>query len=552
MRLDQKLLDSRDLPEIFKEIFVKRLNGVLFAERLKYKRSVYFQAGGPIFATSNLSEDKIGKILFSQGKITMDQLMQALDKAKQERKRLGSVLVELEYISAKDLFEAVVFQVEQVIFSLFDTDWRDAKYRFDPDASFGEEVIKLSLQPLDVVLEGVRRNYSPDSIASNLGSGAAVPVQAPVDRFDIDKLKVSPEEKLLYKLVDGRRCFDEIIKSAGVPRPKALSFLYALRMLELVKVKAAAAPQPARAAAPTGPTIDLQGLDIEEPEEVLEEATLDLGDVDLPGDILDAAEAAPQPPAPKAAPKPAARPAPAPAPAAAPAPRPAAQAAAPAKGLSIDDLKLEAQKLRTMNFYHRLGVATDAPASAVVAAYSALRRKYEADLPQTLRPAGKAVLSLVMDAYRALAIEGNRRVYDGIMKAGGTAQEIETRFRSRMALARFEEGKRAWDDRDYNEAETAFREAIELEPARADFYFGLGLALAAKDHGAPGFQEIEALFSKAVALQSDHPRGYYYLGTLFKQRGEVDRAAEAFRRALSLDQRYEPAREGLAACGKSA
>lgn len=548
MSLEQKLLDSRDLPEIFKEIFKQRLTGVLFAERLKYKRSVYFQGGGAIFATSNLSEDKIGKILFTQGKITMDQLMQALDKAKQERKRLGSVLVELEFISAKDLFEAVVFQVEQVIYSLFDADWRDAKYRFDPDASFGDEVIKLSLQPFDVVLEGIRRNYSPDLIAENLGSGSAVISPLPAERFDVEKLKVSAEEKLLYKQVDGKRCIDELIKSAGVPRPQAQSFLYALRMLELVKIKsAAAAPQ---ASAPKGPTIDLSDLDIEEPEEVLEEATLDLGDVDLPGEILEAAQAAPAPKAaaPKAPPAAKAQPAAAPR----PAPQAAPQTAAPAKGMSIDELKLEAQKMRGLNYYQRLGIAADAPASAVVAAYSALRRKYEADLPQTLRPAGKAVLNLVMDAYRALAIEGNRRVYDGIMKTGGTAQEIEIKFRGRMALARFEEGKRAWESNDYGEAETAFREAIELEPARADFYFGLGLALAAQEHGAPGFQEIEALFSKAVALQSDHPRGYYYLGTVFKQRGELDRAAEAYRRALALDQRYEPAREALAACGKSA
>lgn len=572
MGLDKKLLDSRDLPEIFREIYVRQLTGVLFAERLKYRRSIYFQNGAPIFATSNLSEDKIGKILFTQGKINMDQLMQALDKAKQEKKRLGSVLVELEFISAKELFEAVVFQVEQVLYSLFDADWKEARYSFDTDASFGEEVIKLSIQPVDSLAEGIRRSYSADLIAMNVGEGSTVYKLAGDGRFDPERLKIAPEERKAVTSLDGKATIDQIVRTSGAPKARFLSILLALKMMGFLKASGA---QPAAAAGrPAPPLVDIGDILADEPEEVLEEASLELDDIDLPEEILEEASEVPPkpaampPPAPKAAPpkpppapapapvaRPAPPPAPPPAPAARPAPAPApapAATAAPRAAVSADELKAQAAKMRQANYYQRLGIANDAQASAIVAAYSALRRKYESELPQTLRPAGKVVLQLVVDAYKALALEGNRRVYDTLLAGGGLPQEVEQKYRNRMATTRFDEGKRAWDVKDYAEAERAFRESIELEPSRADFYFGLGLTLAAMDWGAPGYIEVEALFSKAAALQSDSPRGYYYLGTLFRQRGETDKAVEAFRRALSLDSRYTPAREGLTACGQPA
>jgi hypothetical protein len=564
MSLDKKLLDSRDLPEIFREIYAQQLTGVLFAERLKYRRSIYFQAGAPIFATSNLSEDKIGKILFTQGKINMDQLMQALDKAKQEKKRLGSVLVELEFISAKELFEAVVFQVEQVLFSLFDADWKEARYSFDTDASFGEEVIKLSIQPVDVLAEGIRRSYGSDLIAMNVGEGSGVFKLQGDGRFDPERLKISPEERRAVTSLDGKATIDQIVRSTGAVKARFLSILLSLKMMGFLK-SPAAKPAPAR---PAAPVVDIDTLEADEPEEVLEEASLDLSDIDLPEEILEEAEqvpakpVAPPRPAPPVA-KPAAPPPKTVVPAAAPppprvapaaaAPAPAAPAAPPARAaVSVEDLKAQAAKMRQANYYQRLGLANDAQASGVVAAYSALRRKYESELPQTLRPAGKIVLQLVVDAYKALALEGNRRVYDSLLNGGGTPQEVEQKYRSRMASTRFDEGKRAWDAQDFAEAEKAFRESIELEPSRADYYFGLGLALAAQDAGAPGYAEVEALFTKAATLQSDSPRGYYYLGTLFRQRGEVDKAVDAYRRALSLDSRYSPAREGLTACGQPA
>lgn len=375
MSVSQKLLDSRDLPEIFRAICVAQATGILHAERLKYKRSVYFKGGAPIFAASNLSDDKIGKILFNQGKVTMDQLIAALDVAKAAKKRLGAVLVDQGFISAKDLFEAVVTQVTQIIFTLFDPDWREARFAFEARSAFGDDIIQLRLNPVEILLQGVRKTYRSELVQATVGPASAVFSPAPSHSFDLERLALTVEEKKALLLIDGNNSIEQITRLSGVGPAAIYSLFYVL------------------------------------------------------------------------------------------------------KGLGCIEL-------------------------------------------------------------RSTSVEPTHA--DSV---GATTKE-----RSR-AEAYFAEGQRHFEAGDYAAAEIAFRQAIAADDAKPTYYWGLGFALAAAEKGAPYYEEAVAAFSRALELEPTRPRGYYYLGTVLRHRGETAKAAEHFRKALQLDTRYEPARVGLAQCG---
>ncbi len=512
MPVDQKFLDGRDLPEIFAQIFRGRLTGMLFAERMKYKRCVYFRDGAAIFATSNLSEDKIGKILFTQGKVGMDQLLEALDAAKTGKKRLGSVLVEKNYISAKDLFEAVVLQVEQIIYSLFRADWSDARYSFDPSSDFGDEVIRLSLQPAEVLIRGIRLSYDAERVQHSAGSPAGVYLYDTTTVLNVDKMNLSQAEKAFCNAIDGQTSAERLMTQTGVAPADAYSILLGLTMLGYIQPRAGAVAHPPVAAGAAAAAA---------------EAPLELE---------------------LASPEPAAQ--------------PVRKAARPAQTRTLNvssrgapsaaELKAEATRLRLVNYYDRLGIDRAADSQALMQAFAALRRKYADELTEELRAAALPALTMVTDAHRVLAVDVTRRIYDKLLDEGNTPAEAELKYRVRAAHLRYEEGIKSWESRLFDNAEFAFREAISYAPTRPDYLFALGLALAAQDKGAPAYDEVESVFAKAAALQSDHPRGHYYLGTVYRMRGETEKAIRAYQKALALDSRYQPARDGLEACGVTA
>jgi Flp pilus assembly protein TadD len=83
----------------------------------------------------------------------------------------------------------------------------------------------------------------------------------------------------------------------------------------------------------------------------------------------------------------------------------------------------------------------------------------------------------------------------------------------------------------YNEAETAFRKAIELDPSDANACYNLGILL--KDQKR--YAEAEAAFRKAIELGPSDAKARYNLGVLLEDLKRYGEAEAAFRKAIELD-----------------
>ena len=82
----------------------------------------------------------------------------------------------------------------------------------------------------------------------------------------------------------------------------------------------------------------------------------------------------------------------------------------------------------------------------------------------------------------------------------------------------------------YEEAITAARKAIELSPAEAEGYNNLGAAL----YSQKKYGEAITAFRKAIELDPGDASAYYNLGTTFNDQGKAGEAAAAFRKALEF------------------
>jgi tetratricopeptide (TPR) repeat protein len=94
----------------------------------------------------------------------------------------------------------------------------------------------------------------------------------------------------------------------------------------------------------------------------------------------------------------------------------------------------------------------------------------------------------------------------------------------------------------YPEAVACYRRARELDPA--EFAWAYLLAIVRDVDGA-GTDEVEALFAAAAQLAPDYPQVWFRMGHARSLRGDLARAADAFRRAIQLDPRFGPAHRGL-------
>jgi Flp pilus assembly protein TadD len=80
-------------------------------------------------------------------------------------------------------------------------------------------------------------------------------------------------------------------------------------------------------------------------------------------------------------------------------------------------------------------------------------------------------------------------------------------------------------------AETHFREAVRLEPGRADYHAGLGQALLGQKH----YEVAEMAFDEAVELQPDNAAYLAGQGQARLGQGNYSGAERAYRRAASLE-----------------
>lgn len=206
--------------------------GILTVTTPRFTKKVYFQKGDAIFAASTLEDDRLGEMLLKAGKINLEQYHKSVELLKKTGKRQGTILVELGYLTPKELFSSVKQQVKEIIYSLFNLD--HGEYEFIPGPLPTEEVITLRMSIGNLIYEGIKRisNWSmlkkqiPDSLVPCLSSN-------PLSLFQ--DIEFSDADKKVLALIDGRRTVKQIIDNAWISPFDVLKILYTLYCLGVIE-----------------------------------------------------------------------------------------------------------------------------------------------------------------------------------------------------------------------------------------------------------------------------------------------------------------------------
>jgi two-component system OmpR family response regulator len=223
---------SDNLPGLITAFYQSRETGELYCQRGKVKKVVYFEAGQPVFALSNLASDRFGQFLVRVAKIRPDQLQDAAALAASTQRRTGDVLVELGLLKETERLYFVGQQVKAIIYSLFG--WEDGSYVLTFREKALAEAIKLDVFPGNLIVRGIKKLYKPERLARLVPmEDRLLPSQQPA--YQLHEVELERWEASLLPRLDGTRTTAEIIALAGKPEHQVRAFLAAMLALQVLE-----------------------------------------------------------------------------------------------------------------------------------------------------------------------------------------------------------------------------------------------------------------------------------------------------------------------------
>jgi hypothetical protein len=180
---------------------------LLILEEDDRSRSIYFDAGSVIGVATSLPGERLGETLYRFGVVTREQLDQTLESAKTSGKRFGEAVMELEFVTAEELFPMMARQVEEVFYAVLQVS-SGTFYFFD---RFDDKVIlhRHSMNASALLMEGVRRMDEMRFFRQKVPTEDYVPTPTANGK--------KPPEGLMEVLsqCDGRRSIAEIGRRIG-------------------------------------------------------------------------------------------------------------------------------------------------------------------------------------------------------------------------------------------------------------------------------------------------------------------------------------------------
>ena len=222
------------MAEVLQLLALQRQSGILTVELDSRIVSIALHQGRVRLVTSeNLSKDfLLGTILVREKLIEPRELELFLSNRKGTRRRLGSQMVKLGYVTQEGLTRAMQRQSSELVYELLR--WGRGRFEFYRRDELPEQVVEFdfSISIDELLMEGFRRVDEWGLIEGALPSFDAVPRFLAGARTDA----LEDDEQLALTMVDGERSVREIIDAVGEGTFAGARLLYRLVAAHVIAV----------------------------------------------------------------------------------------------------------------------------------------------------------------------------------------------------------------------------------------------------------------------------------------------------------------------------
>ena len=224
-------MNIMDISSIIQTLSLQKRTGTLRATGPDNERVIYFNRGSVELVLADQRTFMLGEALLKYGKLTKEQLEEALKIQKTTNRGLGKLLVELGYMSESDIREAIVFQITEEVCDIFT--WPKVECEFLEGKMLPEMEkvlalgVRVAVNPESLIMEAARRVDEWELIKKIVPSTKDV-FQATPESFHYFEEEEWMAEKEILTFIDGVRDVAEIVRKVRMPKFEALKILYKL------------------------------------------------------------------------------------------------------------------------------------------------------------------------------------------------------------------------------------------------------------------------------------------------------------------------------------
>jgi CheY-like chemotaxis protein len=546
-------LAERPLPALLLDLHEEKATGLLEIRRGKVEKRIDWVVGYPVSVSSNQRSEALGHFLVGRGVISEAQHQTALERAHDEEVKLGEALTELGLVSAAELTKQLGAQARQKITAALR--WQDGTWSFRPDRSLLDGANGTAMDPVAIVLLGLKRTVPIDEASQKVTGflGKRVRLSPRGERVQNGIIRafgaLLVDELRQGALVD-RLLADPFEPAKAIPAIEALHAAgcllwatdasteevieiepldpYALDELS-VALEIEAEPPPLETALPApfeaaGDALLYQAIFGTDPITGVEDVSSGVPETveTLDSSVVDVARFGPEDPVTSPIPR-----------------RPEllrktgpAPVLDPAVAAAREAILAEHLRIRGRDWYQLFGLARDADALTITKAAAALEDRFRLEKWRGLDlGADYAKLEEIVGVHRlakeTLTQPQARATYDQRL-GGGTGSQTHDAMRAELA---FREGEKRLAAGQIAPAVECLQRAVSAAPHVADYHAGLGwalyLVLPKPGETAVSRERSHRHLGQALAIDADHGAAHEYSGRILFELGEKEESALA-------------------------
>ncbi|HYO73345.1 MAG TPA: response regulator [Archangium sp.] len=220
-------LKNTSIPRLLNAYYETRHSGELKLKQGSVLKVVYFEAGRPVYAASNLAHERFARFCVRRGVLPEAKLQEVATLAREQNLRTSEAMMRLGLLDARKYPQLIEEQVKEILWSTFS--WTEGAYGFSPTRPPRAGLVKLSVFPGDLLLEGVLRSEPLETLRQHMPrSRRLFPAAAPP--YGLHELKLKGPQALLLAYTDGSKTVADLLSITELPERGVLATLRGLEL----------------------------------------------------------------------------------------------------------------------------------------------------------------------------------------------------------------------------------------------------------------------------------------------------------------------------------
>ena len=148
-------LKTMAVSDLLQFLAAGRKTGTLKLARGGIVKQIFLQSGTIVGSASNDPKEAIGQVLLHYGKISEQQLREAMETHRESGDRLGTVLSARGFVSQADIMYVLRMRTLEIIYDLFI--WEEAEFEFFDGEPLPPDMIRINVDATNVIMDGIYR-----------------------------------------------------------------------------------------------------------------------------------------------------------------------------------------------------------------------------------------------------------------------------------------------------------------------------------------------------------------------------------------------------------